>query len=318
MCSWSPPSIAVGGNQSITDALVSAGQKLGVEYFTNTEVVGIITENGVAKGIRLANGTEIKAKQLVVSDTGIPQLFSLLGEERYLTPKIRRELDRIVYDRHNLLQGALALHEPPQYKTTTESNHEAINHTFRHFLAPKDLRYFEDKMWHEIYLMGYASLVTPLTTVDSLWDHTRTPEGKQVVYFEEFTTPLRCFSRREWRRIREEYVKEHLLPQWQAYAPNMTEENVIGSRMITPVEVVETHPDMIEGSFGIGASIFSQTGRFRGIPETSYYRTPVKNLYMCSSALPGGQGIARGSSYRCYRIIAGDLGLPRYWEERGL
>jgi beta-carotene ketolase (CrtO type) len=310
--SWAPPSIAVGGNQAITDALVSAGKKLGAEYFTNAEVTGIITEDGVAKGIRLAKGTEIIAKQLVVSDTGIPQLFSLLGEKEYITSKIRREIDSLDFDRHQLLQGALALHDPPQYKTTTESNRDAINHTFRLFLVPKDLRYFEDKMWHEMYLMGFGSSIVPLTTVDSLWDHTRTPEGKHVVYFEEFTVPLRFFSYREWRRIRETFVKEHLRPQWQKYAPNMTQENVIGSRIVTPVEVFSTHPDMIEGSFGLGAHISSQTGWFRGIPELAHYRTPVKNLYICSSAVPGGQGIARGSSYRCYKVIAGDLGLPYF------
>jgi beta-carotene ketolase (CrtO type) len=306
--SWAPPSIAIGGNQAITDALVSAGEKLGAEYFTNAEVTGIITEDGVAKGIRLAKGTEIIAKQLVVSDTGIPQLFSLLGKPEFVTPKIKRRLAAIDYDRHELIQGCLALNEAPKYKAANPE----LNETFRLCWSPKDLRYYEDKMWHEIFLMGYASRLMPMTTVDSLWDHTRTPEGKHIVYFEEFSAPLRYFSYREWRHIREMFVKEHLLPQWQKYAPNMTEENVIGSRIVTPVEVFSTHPDMIEGSFGLGSEMYSQMGQFRGIPEVSGYRTPVKNLYICSSAVPGGSGIARGSSYRCYKVIAGDLGLPHF------
>ena len=36
--SFEPAAIAVGGSQAISDALVSAGRKLGVEYFTDAEV----------------------------------------------------------------------------------------------------------------------------------------------------------------------------------------------------------------------------------------------------------------------------------------
>jgi beta-carotene ketolase (CrtO type) len=314
--SWSASSIAIGGNQTITDALVSAGRKLGAEYFTNSEVEKIIVENGVAKGIRLTKGTEVEAKQLVVSDTGIPQLlFRLLGEE-YVTPKMRRELDSIIYDRYQILIGTIAVHELPQYKAV-ESNPD-ISRMYRLLWGPKDLRYFEDKYWHEIHILGYASRPAILSSAHSIWDRTRTPEGKHIVLFEEFTVPVRFLSYREWRHIRETFVEEHLLPEWQKYAPNMKKENVIGSRVNTPVEIVETHPDMIEGGFGVGASISSQIGRFRGIPEFAGFRTPVKNLYMCSSALHPGQGIARGSSYCCYRVIAEDFGLPRFWEERGL
>jgi beta-carotene ketolase (CrtO type) len=314
--SWSPPSIALGGNQIITDVLVSAGRKLGAEYFTNSEVEKIIVENGVAKGISLNGGTRIEAKQLVVSDTGIPQLlFRLLGEE-YVTPKMRRELEGITYDRTQILLGSMAVHELPQYKAA-ESNPD-LNRMFRLLWGPKDLRYFEDKYWHEIRLLGYPSRPAILSSAHSIWDRSRTPEGKHLILFEEFTVPVRFLSYREWRHIRENFVEEHLLPEWQRYAPNMTKENIIRSRLNTPVEIVETHPDMIEGGFGVGAPISSQIGRFRGIPELAGFRTPVKNLYMCSSALHSGLGIAKGSSYCCYRVIAEDFGLPRFWEERGL
>jgi beta-carotene ketolase (CrtO type) len=313
---WSPPSIPIGGTQAITDALVSAGMKLGVEYFTNSEVAKVLVENGVAKGIQLMNGTQIEAKHLVVADTGIPQLlFGLLGEE-FVTPKMRRRLNAILYDRGQLLWGCVAVHESPQYKAA-KSNPD-VNRTFRLCWAPKDLRYFKDKFWYEICLMGHASRVAPLTITDSIWDPTRAPEGKHNVWLEEIACPLRNFGYREWHRLRDDMVENHLLPQWRQFAPNMTKENVIATRIYTPVDLFETDSDNIEGGLARGATILSQNDCFRGLPELADYRTPVKNLYMCGSSLPGGQGIARGSSYRCYRAIAEDLGLPRFWEERGL
>lgn len=314
--SFSAPSIAIGQNGKITDALVSAGKKLGAEYFTDSDVEKIIVKNGRAKGICLTKGAEIEAKHLVVTDTGIPQLFfRLLGEE-YVTPKMRRRIDSIVYDRNQILLGHIAVHEPPQYKAA-ESNPD-INHMFRLLWGPRDVRYFEDKYWHEIYLMGFPSRCAVVTYTESEWDKTLVPEGKHLVIFEEFTVPARFLSYQEWGHIRENFVAEQLLPEWERYAPNMTKDNVIAHRVTTPLEVLETHPDMIEGGFGVGEHISSQMGRFRGIPEVAGYRTPVKNLYICSSAVHSGLGIARGSSYCCYRVIAEDFGLPRFWEERGL
>jgi beta-carotene ketolase (CrtO type) len=311
--SWSPPSIAIGGSQAITDALISAGKKLGAEYFTNSEVEKIIIENGVAKGVRLKGGARIEAKKLVVSDTGIPQLaFGLLGEE-YISPKMKRMLRSAIYDRAQIFEGCVAVHEPPKYKAA-EQNPD-VNPTFRLYWAPKDVRYFEDLYWHEICLLGHASRLIVLTTVDTLWDPTRAPEGKHNIFIEDITCPLRYYSYREWRRLRDEYVENYLIPQWQQYAPNMTKENIIGTRINTPVEYYETDSDMIEGSFGREAMIFSHMGRFRGYPDFSTYRTPVKNVYICSSSAPGAQGTARGSSYCCYKVIAEDLGLPRFWEK---
>lgn len=311
--SWSPPSIPIGGTQAVTDALVSAGEKLGAEYFTNSEVGKIIVENGVAKGIRLQTGARIEAKQLVVSDTGIPQLlFHLLGEE-YISPKMKRMLRSAFFDRSQILVGCVAVHELPHYKAA-EQNPD-VNSTFRLYWAPKDVRYFEDMYWHEICLLGHASRLNVLTTADSIWDPTRAPQGKHNVWLEEITCPLRYHSYRGWRSLRDNFVENYLIPQWQGYAPNMTKENIIGTRIYTPRDMYETDSDMIEGSFGREAMVVSHMGRFRGYPDFSDYRTPVKNLYICSSSAPGAQGTARGSSYCCYKVIAEDFGLPRFWQE---
>lgn len=312
---WSPPSIAVGGTQAVTDALVSAGKKMGIEYYTGMEVKKVLVQNGVAKGILLKNGDEITAKGLVVADCGTPQLLTgLLGGE-YVTPRMKRMMRATLYDRSQVLWGHLALHELPVYtKSSAESD---LNRIYRLYLAPKDVTYFEDKYWHEICLMGFPSRINLLVTPDSIWDPSRAAPGKHNVWIEEITCALRYFSYKEWRSLRDEYVKNNMLPHWRKFAPNMTDDNIIGTRIYTPVDLFETDPDMIEGSFTRQAPIASQTASFRGLPEIADYRTPVKGLYVCGSSLQGGQGIARGSSYQAYRSIALDMGLPRVWEKWG-
>jgi phytoene dehydrogenase-like protein len=94
----------------------------------------------------------------------------------------------------------------------------------------------------------------------------------------------------------------------------MTRDNVIGARIYSPFDVGTSHPDMIGGCWMVGSMVASQMGRFRPFPELSGFRTPIENLYMCSSALHSGAGTGRGSSYIAYKVIATDRGLPRFWE----
>ena len=70
---WETASIPKGCSQSITDSLVSAGKKLGVEYFINSEVDKVLIENKKAKGIKLLDGTEIglTAPQGTGTDMGV-------------------------------------------------------------------------------------------------------------------------------------------------------------------------------------------------------------------------------------------------------
>jgi phytoene dehydrogenase-like protein len=110
---------------------------------------------------------------------------------------------------------------------------------------------------------------------------------------------------------------ERMLAEWRKYAPNMTPDNVIASFITTPYDVVNRHLDMLEGGWVEGSMTAAQLGRFRPTPEFANYRTPVQNLYICSSNLHSGGGIGRGSSYCAYKTIAQDLGLPRFWEKSG-
>ena len=306
---WEPAAIAKGATQAITDALVSAGKKLGVEYFVNSEVNKVIIENGKAKGIRLTDGTEVAAKQLVVGDTGTPQMFVRLIGEEHTNREMKRRLDTNLYDRGHGWWGTLAIHELPQYKVA-KSNPD-LNATPRTYWVPKDLGYIEDKYMHEIFLLGMGSKFFCLTAPDTIWDPSRAPEGKHTVLFEEYGCPASFFSRREWRQMTDEFM-DSLLQQWVKYAPNMTKDNIIGSRTITPVDLQDTHLDMKDGSWSEGSMAGSQSGRFRGQPGG--FRTFINNLYMCSSALVGGGGIGRSSSYNCYQVIAEDFGLtkPKY------
>ncbi len=303
---WEPAAIAKGGTGAITSALVSVGRKLGVEYHLNSEVQKVLTDNGRTTGIQLMDGTEVTAKQLVVSDNASPQLFlRLIGEDR-ITEDMKRKARVYQFDRGELFWGTVGVHELPQYKAA--KTNPDVNATPRTYFAPKDLGFIEDKYQHEIYLFGMPSKMFILTAPDSIWDRSRVPEGKYSLHVEEFTCPARLFSRKEWKQMTQEFV-DVLFERWAEYAPNMTKDNLIVHRITNPTDIQDTHLDMKEGGWCEGNVAGVQNGRFRGLPGG--YRTFIKNLYMCSSGVYGGPGIGRGSSYNCYKAIAEDFKLPQ-------
>lgn len=79
-----PPArcMAAGSTHSIAHAYIRIFLENGGQFFTHSHVDKIIIENGRAKGIHLSDGTEIGARNLVLSGVDLHQLcFQLIGRE---------------------------------------------------------------------------------------------------------------------------------------------------------------------------------------------------------------------------------------------
>lgn len=303
--SWEPAAIAKGGSQSITDALQKSFTEMGGEFFVRSEVVKLLIDQGKAKGIRLKDGTEIEAKNLVVSNLSALQSIQLIGEEN-LDSKVVRRVKNIRYDRHNVIWAVLAMHELPKYKAATFN--PDCGPQPRMYIGPRNADYLANQYLSEIFVKGISSKLFMFVGPDSIWDPSRGPEGKHIIGVEEFSAPSRFFSASQWQELRRSF-EDAIITQWQIYAPNMTRENIIGCRVFTPYDIELRRPNMYQGSIAIGDMIISQMDRFRPTPELSNYRTPIKNFYLCSAATHNGVGTGRGCSYNCYQVIRKDFSL---------
>jgi phytoene dehydrogenase-like protein len=305
--SWEPAAIAKGGSQSVTNALQKAFTEMGGEFFVGSDVVKLLIDHGKAKGIRLKDGTEAEARDLVVSDLSALQTIQLIGEE-HLDSKIVRRVKNIRYNRHNVIWAVLAMHELPQYKAA--SFNPDCGPQPRLYMGPRNADYMANQYLSEILVNGISSKLFMFVGPDSIWDKSRTPEGKHMIGVEEFAAPTRFFSASRWQELRKEF-EDAIIRQWQIYAPNMTRENIIGCRVFTPYDIELRRPNMHQGSIAIGDMIASQMDRFRPTPELSGYKTPIKNVYLCSAATHNGVGTGRGCSYNCYQVISEDFSLKR-------
>jgi beta-carotene ketolase (CrtO type) len=303
--SFEAPGVAVGASQSVSDALVSAGRRLGVEYFSQAEVDEILASGDQATGIRLAHGETISAK-LVVSGLGLAQTVLRLMRKVDVNERVVYRLKNIHYDRGQLFTVNVALHQPPQYAAA--GSNPGFGPQARLLWGPKNPDYLATRYQPEVFLRGHADQLYAYSSVDTVWDASRAPEGKHLAAIHEFAAPRRLFTAPQWRDIKNSF-ENNLIEQWRHYAPNMTPDNVIAIDTVGPDDVEDQLPDMVEGGFSEGSMIASQLGRFRPISELAQYRTVLENVYTGSSNLHPGAGIGRGSSYNCFLRIAADLGL---------
>jgi phytoene dehydrogenase-like protein len=126
-------------------------------------------------------------------------------------------------------------------------------------------------------------------------------------------------SERDWVQVRREFPGQ-LLKNWRKYAPNMTEDNIIGFEIDTPGDFVYRNKNLVDGGWTGGVPYHSAyAGRWRPIPELAHYKVPgIDNLFLVgSSHMHGGSGSTADSSYCMYKVAARDFGLRKFWEEAG-
>jgi len=127
--------------------------------------------------------------------------------------------------------------------------------------------------------------------------------------------PASALNEREWLKLKKQHA-EDMIRLWQTFAPNMTWDNVIGVATDTPYDCCRLKNMAPEGNWQVIDNVAHQTGKYRPIPELSDHRTPIKNLYAAGVGF-SGDGASASGGYRCYKIIAQDMDLPKPWLEPG-
>ncbi|MEJ2047662.1 MAG: hypothetical protein P8X92_06715, partial [Dehalococcoidia bacterium] len=286
----------------------------GGTFFVRHPVEKIIVENGVATGVRLTDGSVIKATRAVVSGVTVNMTFlDMIGRE-HISSDLARKIENYSYDRGNLHWAWFALHEPPDYKASAFD--PDCNRVRRCWLMPKDMDYYVSLEQAECFTRGFSEKLFMCIGQETLVDPTRTPKGKHNFLIEQFTAPERFFSEKQWLQIKKDFVEE-AAKQWQWYAPNLTKDKIIDAWDNSPYDIVRRNASVPEGSWPVGAMFASQMGRLRPCAELSGNRAPIENLYLCNATQHYGGGLRGVNGYICYKVMAEDLGLPKIWEERG-
>ncbi len=81
-----------GGSQQVANTIAERFRKLGGEFRYKCRVAGVQIENDRATGVKLADGTEVRADEVIWAADGHSLIFDMLGG-RYIDDRIRRMYD---------------------------------------------------------------------------------------------------------------------------------------------------------------------------------------------------------------------------------
>jgi beta-carotene ketolase (CrtO type) len=309
-------SFTKGGTHQVAHAAHQVLVQNGCQLFTHVEVKKVIIENGTATGIQLTDGSQVRARKLVVSTLSPYQLcFDLIGRE-HLDYKLARRVEQLESRFGCIMWYSFALHEAPKYKAAAFN--PDINETFWLGLAEDNDPMHVARECHYSRLGLWPPLedYCPVVWCNSLVDPAYAPPGKHVAQCEQLGPAASAHTEKEWMEIKKRYAEE-IVGLWQRHAPNMSWDNIMGVDTNTPYDNLRMKNLAPHGGIALGDRIAYQVDANRPTPELANHRTPIQNLYATGAGWHLGSSASSSESYNCYKIIARDMGLGKPWEEKG-
>ncbi len=302
--------LMVGGTHTLAHAIEMAGVQEGMEFFESSEVVKVLLESKKAVGVQLKDGTKVKAK-LVASNAEIKgTMLRMVGEENLSPLWVKRVKDFETGPSFVLGSTAMALHEAPDFKSARWN--PDINKTF-YTIVGHDSAAEMYEYCHDAHSGKIPQTYSEGIWVNSLWDATYEPSGKHSLTGWIFLPKASSQSREKWEEIRATW-NDNFLINFERFAPNMTRDNVIDDFFYTPQDQ-EDEMRLMDGDFCNGSGKLTQRGHNRPFPEAAQYRTEIENLYLCGPYMHPKGGASGATRYNCFKIIAEDFELDKFWEK---
>ena len=258
-----------GGAQGLTDALVGYLAELGGVLRTGALVTGVEAAHGRITGVRLVGGERVPA-ETVIADVMPHALLALAGE--HLGSLYRRLLRRYTYGPATVkvdwaLDGPIPwLAEEVRSAGTVhvgggEAELVATIAASAHGLPERPF-----------LLLGQQTVADP----------TRAPDGRHTAW--AYTHGPRAGV--DWAGELARHV-QRMEAQVERYAPGFR-DRILARHVLGPAGLQERNRNLVGGDVGGGSYRLDQV-IFRPTPSLSPYRTPLRGLYLGSSAtFPGG------------------------------
>jgi phytoene dehydrogenase-like protein len=290
---------AIGGMGSITQAMAKACEEAGVEISTASPVREIAISGGRARGVVLADGSDLAAR-VVVSNLNPKLLFGSLVAAEHL-PEAFRERMEAWRCASGTFRMNVALSELPSF-TCKPSEGLAEQHGASILIAPS-LKYL-DQAYMDARQFGWARSPAIEMHIPSVLDDSLAPPGAHVasLFCQQFAPNLPDGS--SWDDHREA-AADLIIDTVTALAPNF-KGAVLGRMILSPLDL-ERKLALTGGDIFHGSLTLDQLYAARPALGHGDYRAPVPGLYMCGSGTHPGGGVTGAPGHNAAHEILRDL-----------
>jgi len=290
-----------GGSGKLSESLARCIEHHGGTIKLSSTIKKFKMDAGEATGVILETGEEILAKKAVVTNFNIRQIFPDMVKEAELPPGFVKNVNNLAYSSFFAMNQHLALNEAPKYKAGKEVD-EAFWVEFSHTKLEDYMKAFQALEF------GYPRSDLSIGIVTTKLDKTRAPEGKHTLYLYSFEPyDLKDGGAEKWDEIGQE-VADQVLDKLRSLTTNMGDENILGRKVVTPLDLARHNPSYIKGDFCHMGTFLHQSGGMRPFSGWSQYRMPVKKLYLCGPSSHPGMGVI-GGGRAAVQVVMEDLGI---------
>jgi phytoene dehydrogenase-like protein len=270
-----------GGTGAISNAIAAAAREAGVEIRTKASVGKIIVKNGRACGVSLTSGEELTAN--VVSSSVDPHLtFEKFLDASELPGDFLDEVKRYKF-RGSSGKVNLALDGLPEFKCLPGDGAHLRGALSISPSVEYMERAYDDAKYGNFSRRPYIDMVIP-----SLTDPSVAPPGKHVMSCFVQYAPYKL-TNGTWDDAKREAFGDNVVETISEHIPNI-KKIIVGRQVLTPLDL-EREFGLTQGNIFQGELSLEQLFFLRPVPGWAYYKTPIRNLYMCGSATHPGGGI---------------------------
>ncbi|WP_242345441.1 phytoene desaturase family protein [Anaeromyxobacter terrae] len=295
-----------GGMGALSEAIAAAARAAGAEIQTNARVERILVRDGAARGVVLADGTELLARRVASNADATRTLLGLVGEA-HLPPEAAARARHIDYASGSVKIN-VALSSLPRFRALQGGgDRPGPEHRGTIHVAPS-MDYLERAF--DDARAGIPSRAPVLEcTLPSVVDDSVAPAGRHLMSMFVQYAPYRL-AQGSWEVERERFA-DRCFEALEEYAPGFT-ASVVAREVLAPPDL-ERRFGLTGGNIFQGAMTLPQLFSMRPMPGFADYRTPVANLYLCGAATHPGGGVMGACGYNAAREMLRDR---RRWRPR--
>jgi phytoene dehydrogenase-like protein len=282
-----------GGNGGFTQVLARAARSFGVEIRLESPVVRVVTSNGRATGVALADGSEYTAP-IVVSALDPRRTFLELLDPRELPTDLVEAIHRFRFQGTSAKVN-FALDGLPRYPALGDRTDQYRGFTNIGPSMEYLERAFDDAKYGSFSKRPYLDCA-----VQSTVDPDMAPPGKAVMSSFVQYAPYKLRDS-DWDTEREN-LGDAVQATLESFFPGFG-DLVLQREVRTPLDIERT-VGLSEGNIFAGEFLAPQMYFFRPAPGWSQYRTPIDGYYQCGSGThPGGCVIGAPGKLAAARIV---------------
>lgn len=270
---------AKGGTGRLSEAIAASARASGVEIKLNSPVAKVIVKDGAAIGVAMQNGDEYYGER-IISNADAKVTYLKLVEEKELPGEIVSDIRR-----YRTLSPAckvnFALDGLPTFTALPKNKRALLRGSIE--IAPS-IDYLE-RAYDDAKYGGFSKRPFMDALIPSLLDPDMAPPGKHVMsLFVQYAS-----SKLEggWTEEKKQEFLDNVIDTLSEYAPDLRSK-IIGSHINTPADIEERF-GISDGHIFHGELALHQIFFLRPTPGWAQYKTPIRNLWMCSASThPGG------------------------------